>query len=84
MRKDIKTKLKTLIEETQDESLLEAVYQILEERNKLTQQKLGKKILGKPMTIDEYNNDVLKAIERIEQGKFVTHEEAIKRLKKYE
>jgi hypothetical protein len=84
MRRNIKGKLKTLIEEINDEGLLEAVYRILEERNKLAHQELGKKIMGSPMTIDEYNQDVLKAIERIEKGKYVTHEEAVKRLRKYE
>lgn len=84
MRKDIKTKLKSLIEETKDESLLEAVYHILEERNKQAHIELGKKIMGKPLTIEEYNNDVLKAIERIEKGEYISHEDALKRLKKYE
>jgi len=83
MIKDIKTKLKYLIEETKDESLLEAIYRILEERNKQAHIELGKKIMGKPITMEEYNNEVLKAIERIEKGEYFTHEEALKRLKKY-
>ena len=40
-------------------------------------------IMGDPMSLEEYNRDVERAIGEIEKGKSIAHDEVLRRIKKW-
>ena len=69
---DTREQLHKLIEES-DDSIVKAIYAMLKSYNGDTYEETD---------LDEYNNDIDKAIEEIKQGEFTTHDQAIKQLHK--
>ncbi len=69
---ETREQLHKLIEES-DDSIVNAIYAMLKSYNKDSFEEID---------LDEYNNDIDKAIEEIKQGEFTTHDQAIKKLHK--
>ena len=69
----IKEKLQTLIEATEDEDVLQQVYFFLEMKNTSTPYVMNK----------EEINAVEEALEQVRNGQFLTHDEAMKRLNEW-
>ncbi|MCS3797057.1 hypothetical protein [Niastella sp. OAS944] len=63
----------TLLDEKQKESLLEMIKSFLKPGNSSTER----------VTIEQYNREIDEAVERIENGEFVTMEELLKEMKKW-
>ena len=74
---DIQSEKEALIKalsETNDEALIKAIHQMIEYSIKRDEEFLG-------ISVDDYNRELLEAEKRIKDGNFVTHDEAVKRIK---
>ena len=69
---DTREQLHKLIEES-DDSIVKAIYAMLKSYNGDSNEETD---------LDEYNSDIDKAMEEIQQGEFTTHDQAIKQLHK--
>ncbi len=69
-----KTAVIKALEQTNDEALIKAIQQIIEYSIKRDEEYLG-------IGIDDYNKELDDAYARVKGGNFISHEDAVKRIK---
>jgi hypothetical protein len=59
-------------------------YKTIEEpENSVSEPIIAYDVLGKPLTLKQYNEEIDKAIEDIENGRFISHEDLLKEIKSW-
>jgi len=69
-----KTALIKVLENINDEALIRAIQSMIEYANRRDEEYLG-------ISVAQYNEELEEADARIEKGEFITHKEAVKRIK---
>ncbi len=79
--RDIRLSINQILENTEDSTLLEAYYVILQNLVKVQQNQVaGYDINGQPMTRDEFELKIKEISGNIEKGNFISHEDLKKTL----
>jgi hypothetical protein len=89
---ELKNKVLMYIENTDEIQLAKVsdlfentnAYKTIEEpENSVSEPIIAYDVLGKPLTLKQYNEEIDKAIEDIENGRFISHEDLLKEIKSW-